>query len=147
MQYNTVVSAVMKMLNALESATLQDTAADQAALAECFGILLRVLYPACPHITQALWGQEQGLGYSRTLGELLDAPWPQVDAGALVQDEIELVLQINGKLRGNITVPASADKAAIEAEALASEAVIKHAAGATPKKVVVVPGRLVNVVL
>ena len=147
MQYNTVVSAVMKMLNALESATLQDTAADQAALAECFGILLRVLYPACPHITQALWGQEQGLGYSRTLGELLDAPWPQVDAGALVQDEIELVLQINGKLRGNITVPASADKAAIEAAALASEAVIKHAAGATPKKVVVVPGRLVNVVL
>jgi leucyl-tRNA synthetase len=64
-----------------------------------------------------------------------------------VQDEIELVLQINGKLRGSVTVPASADKAAIEAAALASEAFLKQADGATPKKVIVVPGRLVNVVV
>ena len=66
---------------------------------------------------------------------------------ALVQDELELVLQINGKLRGSITVPASADKAAIEAAALASEAFVKQAGGAAPKKVIVVPGRLVNVVV
>jgi leucyl-tRNA synthetase len=70
-----------------------------------------------------------------------------VDATALVQDEIELVLQINGKLRGSIVVPADADKAAIEAVALASPVFISHAAGAKAKKVVVVPGRLVNVVV
>ena len=78
---------------------------------------------------------------------MLDAPWPQVDPQALVQDEIELMLQVNGKLRGSILVPAQADKAQIEALALASEAFTKQAAGAAPKKVIVVPGRLVNVVV
>ena len=81
------------------------------------------------------------------LGDLLDAPWPQVDPAALVQDEIELMLQVNGKLRGSIRVPAAADKAEIERLAVASEAFEKFAAGATPKKVVVVPGRLVNLVV
>ena len=169
MQYNTVVSGAMKMLNALENfaPTLgtgvsslppegapaagggpspQDfkpdgAAGDNAALAECFGILLRCIYPATPHIAHTLW---TGLGYA---GELLDAPWPQPDAAALQRDEIELMLQINGKLRGSLLVPANADKAAIEVAALASEAFVKGAAGAAPKKVVVVPGRLVNVVI
>ena len=144
MQYNTVVSACMKMLNALESAKLGDSYDDHAVLAECFSVLLGVLYPVCPHICFALW---QELGYEATAGNLLDAPWPKVDEGALAQDEIELMLQINGKLRGSITVPASANQQAIEALALASEAVLKHAAGAAPKKVIVVPKRLVNVVL
>ncbi|RJP66861.1 MAG: leucine--tRNA ligase [Comamonadaceae bacterium] len=141
MQYNTVVSGAMKMLNALEDFKPDGSAADNAALAEGFGILLRALYPATPHIAHTLWS---GLGYA---GELLDAPWPRADEAALQRDEIELVLQINGKLRGSVTVPAGADKAAIEAAALASEAFIKQAAGAAPKKVVVVPGRLVNVVI
>jgi leucyl-tRNA synthetase len=141
MQYHTVVSGAMKMLNALEDFKPDGSAADNAALAEGFGILLRALYPATPHIAHTLWS---GLGYA---GELLDAPWPQADEAALQRDEIELVLQINGKLRGSVTVPAGADKAAIEAAALASEAFIKQAAGAAPKKVVVVPGRLVNVVI
>ena len=147
MQYNTVVSGCMKMLNALEAALdsgSQDAAGLGVALIEGFGILLRCLYPATPHITHVLW---QELGYVHTLGDLLDAPWPRVDESALVQDEIELVLQINGKLRGSILVPAQADQAAIEAAALASEAVQKQANGAPPKKVVVVPGRLVNVVV
>jgi len=143
MQYNTVVSGAMKMLNALEGFT-PEGAGDEAAAAEGFGILLRCLYPATPHIAHTLWSE---LGYAAQGGELLDAPWPQVDEAALQRDEIELVLQINGKLRGSVTVPASADKAAIEAAALASEAFIKQAAGAAPKKVVVVPGRLVNVVV
>jgi len=78
---------------------------------------------------------------------LLDAPWPQVDETALQKDEIELMLQINGKLRGSVTVSATADKAAIEAAALATEAFIKQAAGATPKKMIVVPGRLINIVV
>lgn len=143
LQYNTVVSGAMKLLNALEGAQLADSAADRAALREGMGILLRAVYPAAPHIAHALWQQ---LGYAATLGELLDAPWPQVDEAALVQDEIELMLQVNGKLRGSIKVPAGADKAAIEAAALASSEVAKFTEGRAPKKIVVVPGRLVNVV-
>lgn len=144
MQYNTVVSGAMKMINALEDFKATDSAGAQVALIEGFGILLRSLYPATPHIAHALWAT---LGYAGALGELLDAPWPQVDASALVQDEIELMLQVNGKLRGSILVPAQADKAEIERVALASEAFIAQAAGAAPKRVIVVPGRLVNVVV
>nr|WP_315479761.1 leucine--tRNA ligase [uncultured Rhodoferax sp.] len=144
MQYNTVVSGTMKMINALEGFKALDSAGAQVALIEGFGILLRVLYPATPHLAHTLWSE---LGYAGTLGDLLDAPWPLVDASALVQDEIELVLQVNGKLRGAVRVPAGASKEAIEAAALASEAFLSHAAGATAKKVIVVPGRLVNVVV
>jgi leucyl-tRNA synthetase len=144
MQYNTVVSGAMKMINALEGFKAMDSAGAQVALIEGFGILLRCLYPATPHLSHTLWSE---LGYASALGDLLDAPWPQVDAAALVQDEIELVLQINGKLRGAVRVPAAADKAAIEAAALASEVFIAHAAGAAAKKVIVVPGRLVNIVV
>jgi leucyl-tRNA synthetase len=144
MQYNTVVSGAMKMINALEDFKALDAAGAQAALIEGFGILLRCLYPATPHIAHSLWS---GLGYAGALGDLLDAPWPQVDPDALVQDEIELMLQVNGKLRGAIVVPAGADKAAIEQAALAHEMFQKFANGAAPKKVIVVPGRLVNLVL
>ncbi len=144
MQYNTVVSGTMKMLNALEDFKALDCPGAHVALIEGFGILLRCLYPATPHITHALWAE---LGYANHLGDLLDAPWPQVDAQALVQDEIELMLQINGKLRGSLFVPAQADKAQIEAAALAHEAFLKQANGAAAKKVIVVPGRLVNVVV
>jgi leucyl-tRNA synthetase len=145
MQYNTVVSACMKLLNALEKlAAGPDAAGRAAAITEAFGIALRVLYPACPHITHALWHE---LGYAADAGDLLDAPWPEVDAAALVRDEIELVLQVNGKLRGAIRVPASADKAQIEAAALASAEFERYAEGRAPKKVIVVPGRLVNVVV
>ncbi|WP_313315689.1 leucine--tRNA ligase [Pulveribacter sp.] len=144
MQYNTVVSGAMKMINALEHFSAHDEPGAQVALIEGFSILLRVLYPATPHITHALWSE---LGYAAELGDLLDAPWPKVDPSALVQDELELVLQINGKLRGAVRVPSSADKTAIEAAALASEEFAKFAEGRAPKKVVVVPGRLVNVVV
>ncbi|RKR68800.1 leucyl-tRNA synthetase [Acidovorax sp. 94] len=144
MQYNTVVSGAMKMINALEDFKATDSAGAQVALIEGFGILLRCLYPATPHIAHSLWS---GLGYAAELGDLLDAPWPQVDANALVQDEIELMLQVNGKLRGSIHVPAQADKAEIERIALASETFVAQAAGAVPKRVIVVPGRLVNVVV
>ena len=187
MQYNTVVSGAMKLLNALEDSvptlvasrtalptegaaapavwpgpslgpdlegntvppvgnlTSELVSAERAAaLREGFSILLRCLYPATPHLTDALWQQ---LGYADAYGSLLDAPWPEVDAGALQKDEVELMLQINGKLRGSVTVSATADKASIEAAALASEAFIRQAAGALPKKVIVVPGRLVNIVV
>jgi leucyl-tRNA synthetase len=144
MQYNTVVSAGMKMLNVLEAAELTSSYDDRAVLTECLSLLLCTLYPVCPHITTELW---QSLGYAGAMGQLLDSPWPLVDEKALVKDELELMLQINGKLRGSITVPASADKAAIEAAALASDAFLKVADGAAAKKVIVVPGRLVNIVV
>jgi leucyl-tRNA synthetase len=143
LHYNTVVSAGMIMLNTLE-ALPAGARGTQALKHEGLSLLLRVLYPVVPHTTWVLWND---LGYGAAMGDLVDAPWPVVDAAALVQDEIELVLQVNGKLRGKIVVPASADKDAIEAAARASADVAKHANGAPVRKVIVVPGRLVNVVV
>lgn len=143
MQYNTVVSACMKMLNTLESAEVTTTAVGRHALAEALSIVLRVLYPVVPHITWTLWRE---LGFAEQQGDLLDAPWPLVDESALEVDEIEFMLQVNGKLRGTLTVPAQADKAAIEQAAVAHEAVVRFLEGRAPKRVIVVPGKLVNVV-
>jgi leucyl-tRNA synthetase len=159
MQYNTVVSACMKLLKVLESLPLGLMAQrpdepmsgvsineKNAVLAEGMSILLRVLYPICPHLTWTLW---RDLGFEQQHGkDLLDAPWPEVDEQALVQDEIELMLQINGKLRGSIRVAADADKATIEKAARASAELEKFMQdGLSVKRVIVVPGRLVNVVL
>ncbi len=143
MQYNTVVSGAMKLLNALEDFDAGAGSGNDAALTEGLSVLLRALYPACPHITHVLWLE---LGFAARLGELLDAPWPQVDAAALVQDEIELVLQVNGKTRGAIRVAAAADRATIERVALASPEFAKFGEGRPAKNVVIVPGRLVNLV-
>ncbi|BBE49724.1 Leucine--tRNA ligase [Ferriphaselus amnicola] len=136
-QFNTVVSAAMKILNALDKAKVS---ADRAVLGEGLSILLRLLSPIAPHITQTLWSE---LGYG---DDILQAAWPEVDEAALVQDEIELMIQINGKLRGSVKVPAGADKATIEQMALATDVVQKQLNGGAAKKVIVVPGRLVNVV-
>jgi leucyl-tRNA synthetase len=144
MQNNTVVSGAMKMLNALEDFKGAGEPGADAASREGFGLLLRVLYPVTPHVADALWS---GLGYAAAQGDLLDAPWPHVDEGALKQDEVELMLQVNGKLRGAILVPANAAKADIEKLALASEDFAKFSGGAAAKKVIVVPGRLVNIVV
>ena len=142
-QYNTVVSSAMKMLNTLDHAKLADNDANHAIIAECFSILLRVLYPVVPHITWKLW---EDLGYAIQFGDLLDAAWPSVDENALIADEINLTLQINGKLRGTLTVAADADKEAIEQAAQAHEATLRHLEGREPKRIIVVPGRLVNIV-
>ena len=143
-KYNTVVSACNKMLNALEGIP-GDAATEAPELArEGLSVLLRVLNPAAPHTTHVMW---QELGFATSHGDILDARWPQVDPAALAQDEIELVLQVNGKLRGKLRVPSAADRAAIERAAVASPEFARHANGAPPKKVVVVPGRLVNVVV
>ncbi|VVE63413.1 Leucine--tRNA ligase [Pandoraea anapnoica] len=140
-QYNTVVSAAMKMLNAIES---DKGAAGAGAVRECYGILLRVLYPVVPHVTHGLWVE---LGYAAQSGDLLDASWPEVDEAALVQDEIELVLQVAGKVRGSVRVAKDASREAIEQAALAHEMTAKFGEGKPVKKVIVVPGRLVNVVV
>ncbi|SAK95754.1 leucine--tRNA ligase [Caballeronia ptereochthonis] len=140
LQYNTVVSAAMKMLNALEGTKNPGA----GVLNETFGVLLRVLYPVVPHITFQLWSE---LGYEKEFGPLLDAPWPKVDEAALEQAEIELVLQVNGKVRGALTVAKDASREAIEQAAIAHEMFEKFSEGRAPKKVIVVPGRLVNVVV
>ncbi|HEY6280606.1 MAG TPA: leucine--tRNA ligase [Burkholderiales bacterium] len=136
-QFNTVASAAMKILNALDR--MRGVKDDVAK--EGLSILLRLLYPITPHISHQLWRE---LGYGE---DILDAPWPAVDEAALEQDEIELVLQVNGKLRGNMRVPREAAREAIEKMALTHPSVQKYVNGQPIKKVVVVPGRLVNVVV
>jgi leucyl-tRNA synthetase len=144
LQFNTVVSACMKILKSLERSMLFGTSVPNTqvpVIAKGLSILLRLLSPITPHITQALWKE---LGYG---DDILEAPWPEVDESALVQDEIELVIQVNGKLRGSLRVAKDTDKATLEQLALAHEAVQKHLAGAAAKKIIVVPGRLINVVV
>jgi leucyl-tRNA synthetase len=139
-QYNTVASAAMKMLNALERAPKES--ADYPALArEGLSILLRLLSPITPHICHHLWRE---LGYGE---DILHAAWPEPLDAALAQDAVELVLQVNGKLRGAVKVASSATKEQIEAAALASDVAQKYTEGKPAKKVVVVPGRLVNIVV
>jgi leucyl-tRNA synthetase len=142
-QYNTVVSAGMKMLNTLE-AVAPDAKGASALAREGLSILLRVMYPVVPHTTWVLWRE---LGFADAHGDILDTAWPAVDPAALARDDIELVLQVNGKLRGKIVVPAKADRLAIEKAAREAPEVARHAAGSPVKKVIVVPGRLVNVVV
>src|SRR5512139_2544354 len=136
-QFNTAIAAVMELMNAL--AKLEgDDAVTRSVRQEVLEAAVALLAPIVPHIAEALYA-ELKLGVAMA--------WPAVDESALVQDEIELMLQVNGKLRGQIRVVATADKAAIEAVALASEAAQKYLEGQLPKKVVVVPGRLVNIVV
>jgi leucyl-tRNA synthetase len=142
LHYNTVVSAGMIMLNTLEA--LPDASGADALRREGLSLLLRVLYPVTPHTTWMLWRE---LGFADGLGDLIDAPWPEVDVSALATDTVELVLQVNGKVRGKIVVPSKAAQPEIEAAARASPEVARHANGTPVKKVIVVPGRLVNVVV
>ena len=138
-QFNTVASATMKMLNALEKTPEGDGRA--AVMTECFGILIRVLSPITPHICHALW---QDMGYG---DDVLTASWPEPLEAALTQDEETLVLQVNGKVRGSLTVKVGSAKELIEQLALTADVTQKFLAGNMAKKVIVVPGRLVNVVV
>jgi leucyl-tRNA synthetase len=139
-QFNTAIAAVRELLNLY--ADLQDRSpAARAVAQEVLENSILLLSPIVPHIATALWAE------LRPGTRLLDQPWPAVDAAALVQDTIELVIQVNGKLRGHLQVPAAASREEIEAAAVASEAVQKFTNGQRAKKVVVVPGRLVNVVV
>ena len=148
-QFNTVVSAAMKILNALERMPTMDKITPntqiqpvyQVIVNEGLSILLRLLAPIIPHISHNLW-HELGLG-----ADILTAPWPEPDSAALIADEIELVLQVNGKLRGNMRVAKDANRLQIEQLAMQNPNVQKHVNGQPIKKVVVVPGRLVNVVV
>jgi leucyl-tRNA synthetase len=140
LQFNTAIAAVRELLNLYTD--MKDRSPVARAIAqEVLEDSILLLAPIVPHVATALWRE------LRPGTRLIDQPWPMVDANALVQDSIQLVVQVNGKLRGQINVPASATRDQIEAAALKDPAVMKFMAGAKPKKVVVVPGRLVNVVV
>ena len=137
-QFNTVVSACMTIVNAL--ARLDDAPGGRAVLREGLSIVLRLLAPIAPHVTHHLW-RELGLG-----DDILAGGWPAVDAAALRRDDIEYVVQVNGKVRGKVQVPADAGRDAIEAAALANDNVRRFIGEGAVRKVVVVPNKLINVV-
>jgi len=141
-QFNTVASAAMKMLNALEKVQKEAETDWLAVAQEGFSILLRILSPIAPHITETLW---KDLGYGN---DILTAAWPEPEESALVQDEIELVIQVNGKLRGSVTVARTMAKEEIEKLAVAQPCVQKFIdEGVTVRKIIVVPNKLVNIVV
>lgn len=145
-QFNTVVSAAMKMQNVLSplSRDMKDGKLDDAILPvyiEGLSLLLRLLAPITPHICHSLW---QSMGYRQ---DILYAEWPRVDTSALVQDSIEYIIQVNGKLRAKLQAPADADDDALTALAKADENVGRHLQGVTVRKVIIVPKRLINIVV
>jgi leucyl-tRNA synthetase len=147
-QLNTVVSACMKLLNLLpdlagsgRQGNGADSSAHDRATAAAFGVLLRLLSPAAPHLAHHLWRE---LGYGE---DILQAPWPRVDIDALAVDSVLLVVQVNGRLRGQIEVAPDADRGAIEQAALAEPNVRRFVADRPVRKTVVVPGKLVNLVI
>ncbi len=138
-KFNTAIAQVMTLMNVLEkAANTRDT--DRALLQEGLETVALLLAPITPHICHVLWNH---LGRD---GAIIDARWPTVDETALVQDSLTLVVQVNGKLRGQIEVPANASREAVEASARANENVVRFTEGLTIRKVIVVPGKLVNIV-
>ena len=138
-KFNTAIAQVMTLMNVLEKAS-QATAQDRALLHEGLETVTLLLAPITPHISHELWQQ---LGHTDAV---IDAGWPVLDESALVQDSLQLVIQVNGKLRGQIDMPANASREEIEAAARVNENVLRFTDGLTIRKVIVVPGKLVNIV-
>ncbi|MGY8811731.1 MAG: leucine--tRNA ligase [Pseudomonadales bacterium] len=138
-KFNTAIAAVMTLMNVLEKAP-QSSEQDRALLQEGLETVALLLAPIAPHICHSLW---QALGHSNAV---IDARWPQLDESALTQDTLQLVIQVNGKLRGHIDVAADTSREAIEAAARDNENVQRYTEGLTIRKVIVVPGKLVNIV-
>jgi leucyl-tRNA synthetase len=138
--FNTAIAAVMELLNALAKIP-QRTSQDRSVMHEALEIAVIALSPIIPHATHVLWGE---LGHSKAL---IDETWPRVDAAALEQSMVEIVVQVNGKLRSRITVSAGADEETVRGTALADPHVKKFIGNGPVRKVIVVPGKLVNVVV
>jgi leucyl-tRNA synthetase len=137
MQFNTAVSELMKLNNAMGS-DLGNVG--NAVAQEALRIMLVLLAPFAPHIADELWEQLGGTG------SVHSQSWPEPDASALVRETISVVLQVKGKVRGQLEVPANTDAKELERLALASKVAQKWLEGTSPKRVIVVPGRLVNLV-
>jgi len=138
--FNTAVAAVMELLNAINR-TAGDEPALRAVRQEALEAIVLMLSPIVPHVTHELW---RVLGHETAV---VDEPWPAVDESALAQDAIEVVVQVNGRLRARVSVPAQADKGTVVERALADENVRRHTEGKTIRKTIYVPGKLVNVVV
>ncbi|GMR17667.1 MAG: leucine--tRNA ligase [Gammaproteobacteria bacterium] len=138
--FNTVIAAMMELMNALAKLEDNSDAAKQLRQ-EMLDAVVLMLAPIVPHICHELWF---ALGHEEAV---IDCAWPVVDKTALVQDTIELVVQVNGKKRGQVVVPADADREGIESLVLQDDIVIRYMDGKVPRKVIVVPGRLVNIVV
>jgi len=138
-KFNTAIAQVMTLMNVLEKAATA-TEHDRALLQEGLQAVVLLLAPITPHISHKIW---QCLGHN---GAIIDAHWPQVDESALVQDSLTLVIQVNGKLRGQIEMPATASREEVEAAARNNESVLRFTEGLSIRKVIVVPGKLVNIV-
>jgi leucyl-tRNA synthetase len=138
--FNTAIAAVMELLNALAK-TDDATPAGRAVARETLELAVLMLSPIVPHATHVLWRE---LGHERAL---IDEPWPKPDAAALAQDSVEIVVQVNGRLRGRVAIPVGADEATVRAAALADEAVTRFVADQPVRKFIYVPGKLVNVVV
>ena len=137
-QLNTAISELMKLSNAINATDLPGLRV--FVLREALSVLVRLLAPFAPHLAEEFW---QKLGGSESVHQ---QSWPELDASALVQDSVDLVIQVKGKVRGSISVPADADKETLEKLALSSEVAQKWLEGAEPRRVIVVPGKLVNLV-
>ncbi len=138
--FNTAIAANMELMN--ELARFDDSSAQgRAVLQEALELVVLMLSPIVPHITHALW---HALGHQQAV---VDCRWPAVDEQALVQDTLQLVVQVRGKVRGRISVAADADRESIEQAALADENVARHVADQAVRKVIIVPGKLVNIVV
>ena len=138
-KFNTAIAQVMTLMNVLEKAVTA-TEQDRALVHEGLEVVTLLLAPITPHISHELW---QRLGHADAV---IDAQWPQVDESALVQDSLTLVVQVNGKLRGQIEVPASASREEVEAAARGNENVLRFTEGLSIRNIIVVPGKLVNIV-
>jgi leucyl-tRNA synthetase len=138
--FNTAVAASMELINAITRFE-DDSAEGRAVSREALEAVVLMLSPIAPHICHALWAE---LGHETAL---IDVPWPEVDEGALEADEVEIVVQVNGKVRGRVSVAADADNDAVAALALADENVQRFVDGQEIRKTIVVPGRLVNIVV
>ncbi|QJD58925.1 leucine--tRNA ligase [Pseudomonas sp. gcc21] len=138
-KFNTAIAAVMTLMNVLEKAP-QASGQDRALLQEGLETVALLLAPITPHISHGLW---QALGHS---DPVINAPWPKLDESALVQDTLQLVIQVNGKLRGHLEVAADASREVVEAAARQNENVLRFTEGLNIRKVIVVPGKLVNIV-
>ncbi|TXR54195.1 leucine--tRNA ligase [Reinekea thalattae] len=137
--FNTAIAKIMELLNAVTKFESNDKQSC-AVVSEAIEAAILMLSPIAPHMTQALW---QELGHQDLI---IDQPWPQVDKAALVKDSLLYVVQVNGKVRAKLEVAAQASKDEVEAMALADERVQKFIEGNTVRKVIVVPGKLVNIV-
>ena len=136
--FNTAIAAIIELMNKLAKAP-QESVQDRAILDEALKAIVTMLYPMTPHICFEMW---QALGQT----DIDHAVWPQADAAALIEDEKLIIVQVNGKLRAKLTVAADATKEQVEALAMADEGVTRFTEGNTVRKVIYVPGKLLNIV-